>query len=88
MAVWLHTIDLGDIFHDHSLAFEKKRDLIVERLRASDWVKQAHPNSLVADTVDELAETFDEEEFDEVWNDLYDRADVDRVWIETLTCRP
>lgn len=33
--------------------------------------------------VDYLADTEDPEDFDYWWNQLYDQADYDRVWIST-----
>ena len=79
--VWDKTLQLGDVFHA-DLPFEQIRDTIVTRIRESGWPED---NYDVADLIDELAETADGGEFDPVWNAVYDEADRDRVWIETLS---
>ena len=84
MPQWKMTIDLSAVFHNDTMTFEERRDRIVEILRGSRWVKNTDGalNDLPA-VVDELAETVDVDEFDSVWDAIYDRADDDRVWIKT-----
>ena len=81
--VWEWKIDLAGIFHNDSLPFEQWRDQIVETLRASTWVKRAEEFSDLREAVDELADTEDLAEFNQVWAAIYDLADYDRVWITT-----
>lgn len=80
MAHWEYMVKLGDVFHA-DMAFAAKRDVIVERIRASQWFSECHDS--IADLVDRLARTSDTRAFNRVWNIIYDRADVDRAWIET-----
>jgi uncharacterized protein YozE (UPF0346 family) len=84
MTVWQQTIRLGDVFHDESLTFDQRRDQIVERLRQSRWFKHRDAFDMLADLIEELAGTENESDFDEVWNSIYDEADADKVWIETV----
>lgn len=81
MTPWLLTIDLKDVFHNEDLPFEQKRDEIVRRIRATGWHGD-HP--WLEEIVDNLAESEDENDFDSWWDELYDVADIDRVWIATF----
>lgn len=85
MPVWRYTVDLSEVFHDERLTFEQRRDEIVRIIRESEWfAEKVHDQHetlplLVAD----LADASDIGLFDEVWNDVYDWADIDRAWIKT-----
>ena len=79
MARWLRTITVPE-FHQPGLQFPARRDAIVARLRDTTWLAT---NPAVAELVDELAHTRDEDEFDAVWDEIYDHADADRTWIDT-----
>lgn len=81
---WKYTINLADVFHSDTLTFEQKRDVIVERLRNSQWFKTKGEFDDLPQFVDELAGTSDEDAFDGVWSSIYDEADADRVWIKTV----
>lgn len=81
MPVWYKTINLADVFHNDALTYEAKRDEIVKRVRESGWFTE-YDYDLV-DLVNMLAEAPTENDFDYFWNELYDYADLDRVWIET-----
>jgi hypothetical protein len=79
--IWAHHLDVSDGFHNEALTFEQRRDRIVARLRASAW----HMDSeTVQELTDELADSKNGDEFDGPWEDLYDEADHDRVWIRTV----
>lgn len=80
---WAQKIDLSAVFHNEELGFIEKRDAIVRILRASKWVKDADEFGRLVEIVDNLAEVEDEDEFDGWWDELYDEADYDRVWITT-----
>lgn len=84
--IWAHTVDVSRVFHNEDLTFAQRRDGIVAALRGSSWYRQADPDDCdgVRELVDDhlaYAETGDE--FDGPWDELYDLADVDRVWIKT-----
>jgi hypothetical protein len=84
MAEWLKKIPLGDVFHNEEMTFEQRRDETVRRLRSSGWLTMTADDFDLSDMFDELGETRDGNEFDEVWDRIYDQADYDRVWIGTL----
>lgn len=80
--IWDHTVKIADVFHDDDLAFDVKRDLIVARFAR---LKQKFPEDWDLELLlDELSDTTGDEEFDDVWESLYDWADDNRVWIETV----
>lgn len=83
MTDWKHTLNLKDLFHNEQLTFEQSRDAIVKRLRNSVWFKGKSEFDDLPQAVTELSETSDEQEFDEVWDAIYDEADADKVWIVT-----
>lgn len=80
---WEYRVHLGHVFHDEALTFEQRRDEIVRVLTRSRWVRDAGEGSVLAQLVEELGDTPDPAEFDEVWDAIYDEANVDRAWIET-----
>lgn len=84
MAVWTHEIDLSDIWKtfrdkdlDHADTFIAYRTAVVYRLRWDDWAEDYG-----------WAEAFEGTgnivEFNQVLSDMYDEADMDRVWIKTF----
>jgi hypothetical protein len=81
--IWDRKIRLADVFHAGHLTFERRRDLIAARLRASAWLTGRDEFDDLVLLVDDLAEAEDADEFDAVWDAIYDAADEDRVWIET-----
>lgn len=78
MTTWKYTIRLADVWKNPDLTFEQCRDEIALRLKSSSWA--AH-NSLVVELANELAGVANIAEFDDVWRDVYDEADVDRAWL-------
>jgi hypothetical protein len=84
---WRETIEVSDAFHDDKLSFDERRDAIVATVKASRWYKRADrsagrtPSLLYV--VEALSDSETEDEFDSIWNDLYDMADRDHVWINT-----
>lgn len=86
MPVWLDRIELGDVWRNEEMTFEQRRDVVVSRLRESDWFKcyeEAGEGELLS-VVEELADAVDFEDFNYPWNYIYDIADADRVWIATF----
>ncbi len=82
MAQWNLTVNLGDVFRNEDMPFEDRRDAIVARLQDTGWPDD---NFTVAALLDELAEAEGIADFDDVWDAIYDEADADRVWIDTLS---
>ncbi len=81
--VWHVTIKLGDFFRSDDLTVEEKAKEIVKRIRDSRWRDISGSQLLLDDLLEELGSVADAAEFDYVWNEIYDLADIDRVWIET-----
>ncbi len=82
LPVWDRRINLADIWRNDALSFEAKRDAIVRRIRRSGWITE--DNWSLDNLVEELGDAADTDEFDAVWDVLYDHADADRVWIATF----
>ena len=80
---WANHVNLRDVFNDESLSFEERRDEIVRRLRASSWLRGRDEFEDPMEIIEWLAVAEDAEEFDELWDDLYDHADRERCWIGT-----
>ena len=83
MTHWNLTLDLSGFWHRDDLSFEEKRDGIVAAIKASRWRRITPYPDYFDSLVDEVAETPNITEFDLAFGELYDQADVDRVWIET-----
>lgn len=83
--IWDRKIRLGDVFHNDALTFEQKRDTIVTRIRNSGWLKGRDEFDELVLAVEELAESDNVNWFDSVWSLIYDIADYDRVWIDTIS---
>ena len=86
--IWAETIDLSKFFHDESLPFKAIRDTTVQLIKASRWWQQRSKpvldNQECLDCVEGLAQALDGDEFDMYWNEFYDLADRDRVWVKTF----
>lgn len=80
LPIWDCRINFADVFHSDELSFEQRRDAIVSRLRSNQWYSE---NLKLEYIVDYLEDSDYPDEFDYYWDDLYDEADRDRVWIET-----
>ncbi|MEV0830853.1 hypothetical protein [Nonomuraea rubra] len=80
--VWDRTIRIGHVWRNENMTFTERRDAVVRILRASPWVKDRDEFDQLVEVVDNLAEAEDAEEFDGWWDELYDHADGDRVWID------
>lgn len=84
--VWAEEVDLSAVFRNDTLAFVDWRDAVVQELKATRWYRNADPHDLdgVREIIEyHLAHAEDREEFDGWWDELYDHADYDRVWITT-----
>lgn len=83
MAVWFDEIDLVDIWNEYRVkdlddpdVFMSYRDAVVKVLRTSEWAEDYFFPL-------EFSITFNINQFNSVLNDMYDCADIDRVWIKT-----
>ena len=82
MAVWKYRVDVRPWFHRSDLTLAEKRDAIVRAIRRSEWWRN-HRDEDVEDVCCELEDAQTVDEFDAVWNDLYDVANEHRAWLET-----
>jgi hypothetical protein len=80
--VWDRRVDVSAVFRNEELAYEERRDAIVEIIRNSPWFKQYDEDDDLPQFVEELADA-GEDEFRYPWDAIYDIADADRVWIAT-----
>lgn len=80
---WLQTVDLADIFHSDHLSFTVRRDGVVKRILDSSWMAHTKHPMYLASLLMNLAECETLEDFNLMWNHVYDLADLERVWIET-----
>jgi hypothetical protein len=82
--VWNRKVSLVGVFHDSDLTFEQRRDAIAGIFQGSAWLKEYGEGDDLPQFVEELAGTEDADEFDAVFDAIYDVADADRVWIATF----
>jgi len=85
MPQWNITIDVSEIWKNfQDVGFEESVKQIVAKIKESRWRSiTPYPHTfdqLVADL--EASTSLDE--FNSWWNELYDLADSDRVWIATF----
>lgn len=85
LPTWRYTVDVSALWRDEPLTFEERRDTVASVLRASTWFAsvEEHDDTLLL-LVENLEEADDVEEFDLVWDAIYDLADADRTWIKTV----
>lgn len=77
MSAWKGKLDVSDIFRA-DMPFEMRRDEMVRRVRRLD------PNdALLDDIADGLGDSIDTDEWDCWWDEFYDWADHNRVWVIT-----
>jgi hypothetical protein len=79
--VWNRKINLADVFHNEDMTFEQRRDAIAARLRGSKWYSGSDEDAEIRILVDDLGDAVDTDQFDAVWDAIYDETDYDRVWI-------
>lgn len=83
LPIWQHEIKLGDIWRAEHLSFEQRPDQVVARLRESAWLAGRGELDPLVEVIDNLAHAEHGDEFDEWWDQVYDAADLERVWIGT-----
>ncbi|MFZ2529758.1 MAG: hypothetical protein WAX14_19220 [Rhodococcus sp. (in: high G+C Gram-positive bacteria)] len=83
LPIWEHTVDVSATFGNDDLTFERRRTAIAAALRASRWYASCDEWSFLHEIVENIADAEDPDMFDSWWDELYDLADTDRVWIRT-----
>jgi hypothetical protein len=84
MAVWKQKVDVSDVFYDDAMALPQKGEAIVAQLRR---LRPEGEDLVLDELLEELADAAREGDvrwFDDVWDGVYDWADAERVWIETV----
>lgn len=84
MAHWNMTINLKDAFSERDMSFQDRKSIVVERITNSGWLDNSLDGETLRDLVMYLSESSDTSEFDYWWNQVYDIADVDRIWLATF----
>lgn len=84
MPHWEYTVDVSGVFHNDELSLTSKRDQIVATIRRNRWLKRSEYADELTGVLDELATVETVADFDELWSQVYDIADVDRAWIKTF----
>lgn len=87
LPVWAETVNVAAHFNNDR-PFLENRDGIVATLKRSRWIERHSApvleNQEHLDVVEGLEQAQDSEEFDQYWEELYNLADLDRVWIKTF----
>lgn len=85
MPHWNISINVKDEWeHFQERGYAKSRDLIVEKIKKSRWRDISASQIRLDDLIEELEESLNVHEFNSIWNELYDLADLDRVWLATF----
>jgi hypothetical protein len=83
-SIWTYEVDVSGPWRDEMLTFEERRNAIIAILRKHPWINQDNWHGWdLQDLVEELTTADTEDDFNEIWDALYDEADYDRVWINT-----
>ncbi len=83
LPVWDRRLDVAGVFHTDALTFEQRRDAVARAVRASGWLDGRDMFDALVLAVEGLEQAEDADEFDGWWDEVYDHADYDRVWIVT-----
>lgn len=79
MVVWASKLDLMGVFHNDGLSFAEMKEIITNRIVAASWYDVDVLGLIVFD----LQFALDEDEFNSAWDQFYDWADENSVWVET-----
>lgn len=82
MSAWKYRVDLKDVFHDENRTFEERRDEIVGRIKTAGFYDE--DDEYLGELVAYIEESEDVDEFNVSWDEFYDWADVNRVWVATF----
>lgn len=91
MPNWKNKIYLSDIWKNEDLAFEQRRDAIVQRIKESRWYEDRDTDGFddLGMYVEDLAYSQDYDEFNDYWAAIYDEADRDHsCWIDLYSPVP
>lgn len=81
MASWNYTIEVGPALREE-LTFEQRRDETARIVRISLWANHGPHGGPVGRAAERLAATKTIRDFNDIWSEICDLADVDRCQIE------
>lgn len=94
---WELEIDLSDFWKNEDLSAHAQIEAVFNRINTSDWreiTKRPFELEMLISELDGILGSYDEgeiteaelvDDFDELWSGFYDLADVDRVWLNTVS---
>ena len=87
MANWTEIIYLGDLW---SIGEGGDHQLIADRIKASRWYKERDQDGFddLGMLVEDVATAENSEEFNFAWDEIYNLADQDGIWIDLLRRQP
>lgn len=80
---WNREVNLIGAYRNDALTLNERAKAVAERIRKSGWVEDTPYPDTFRDLLAELETVETPGEFDAVFDQVYDLADEDRVWIET-----
>jgi len=79
---WRYVVRIADIYEMEAHPFEQKRDLVVERVKASDAMADEEFGETLTELIEELGVTDDPDEFDSVMDSIWDLGDTGKfLWL-------
>ncbi len=85
MARWELTVDVSDEWEGfQERGFEESVKRIVDKIKRSGWRDLTPYPDTFDELVARLESSSDIGDFNEWWDELYDLADSDRVWVATF----
>lgn len=82
-SAWERTVNLKGIINNSDMTLLEVRDAAVRAIRASGWVDVRADDEDFILLIEELEECETKEDFNYLFNEVYNYADYDRVWIAT-----
>jgi hypothetical protein len=86
MAHWNLTVNLGDLvkrYKADEVDIPELARLVVERIKATDWRKITPYPETFDGLLNDLLTSLNKHSYASNFEEIYDLADSDRVWIET-----
>lgn len=84
MRQWKHVLNIKYFWNSPDLTLEQRRDKIVWLIRRAPFYQLDDAEwGELRDRVNDLAAAEGVEAFDEAWDEIYDWADHNDVWIKT-----
>ena len=87
MAQWFHTLNIKEEWHqakNNEITVQQLSEIIVKKLKKIK-IDSFEKDDLIMEFI-EFSEdkSLDKDDFDDLWNEFYDWADSNRVWVKIL----